>query len=599
MNEEIEKTSRSGADSISNDVVAGQTQTVEVVTENVGEKEINKQEIEKQEIVEEIKDNSVETKVNINVSDKRKKTKKEKKNRNTRTTLLFLLVLLLIMVAIGVTYLKIQDLKEKYKIEKEPESVFDEAVERKKSNEDELLVEFGDKYNVNDIKVISYIDRDGVISDYNYSGPSNNAAINRNYVQIEGLKNKEIQSSINDTLKNTVYGIDPGPDGKIDVYSYLQGNFSNILSVLIFYYEDDSKYQSNICLNFDLNTGDIIQFEDLFIDSAPIASLIANAALKTKAWQVDLDYDSMTDEEYFNRRAELYNMDNRDFSNAEDYAVEIANLYKEKKGKIDFVVSPKAVTIYNFNTSFLNEHHRPFVINFMENKESVAVYNRFDYKISLYENDISQNNVYVFTSRYNGYSGVFVNEGNLYIDINSSISNLDEKDANLLLRELDYKIANEIKKKSNANPNKKYVVTGYAYYSDVRYLDRYYQDKTKYTDAYLINNGVKKSVNVSYTLEIMDNLDDKRFGEIMAALGSVPSASADSYPVSQLNSPYLIDQYSYLHIPEIESVRENKVYYYDEYGVYKMSNDDLPSEDELQEYYYNNQLYYLGVDYGS
>ena len=85
----------------------------------------------------------------------------------------------------------------------------------------------------------------------------------------------------------------------------------------------------------------------------------------------------------------------------------------------------------------------------------------------------------------------------------------------------------------------------------------------------------------------------------MAALGSVPSASADSYPVSQLNSPYLIDQYSYLHIPEIESVRENKVYYYDEYGVYKMSNDDLPSEDELQEYYYNNQLYYLGVDYGS
>ncbi len=599
MNEEVEKTTRSGADSISNDVVAGETQAVDIIDEKTINNEVNKEEIKGIEI-ENNSNKPIEQKININVDTKGKKPKKEKKNRNTRTTLLVLLVILVIALSIGVTYLKIQELKEKYKIEIEAESVFNEKVERSKSSEDDLLVEFGDKYNVNDIKITTYVDKDGVVEvNKGNNGPSNETNINRCYVQIEGMKNKDIQNSINDTLKNTVYSIDPGADGKISVYSYVQGNFSNILSVLIFYYEDGAKYQSYKCLNFDLNTGDIIKFEDLFVDSAPIASLIANAAMKSKAWQVDLDYDSMSEQEYFAKRQEMYDMNNRDFSNIEDYAIEIANLYKEKKNNIEFVVTPKNVTIYNFNTSFLKDQHRPFVINFMENKESIAAYKRFDHKLSLYENDIAPNDVYVFTSLYSGYYGFYHNEGNLYVNIYSYINNLEENDANLLIREMENRVINEFKIKANANPDKKYMITGYANYTDIKYQNIYYKEEDRYKDAYLINNGVKKSVYINYTLEVMDNIDNKRFGEIVAAVDNIPTASAEAYPISQLTNPYYIDDYAYLHIPEINTTRENVSYYYDEYGAYKTNSKELPSIEELQNYYYANELYYLGVDYGS
>ena len=97
----------------------------------------------------------------------------------------------------------------------------------------------------------------------------------------------------------------------------------------------------------------------------------------------------------------------------------------------------------------------------------------------------------------------------------------------------------------------------------------------------------------------MDNIDNKRFGEIVAVLDIIPTASAEAYPISQLTNPYYIDDYAYLHIPEINSTRENVSYYYDEYGVYKINSKELPSIEELQNYYYVNELYHLGVDYGS
>ena len=164
---------------------------------------------------------------------------------------------------------------------------------------------------------------------------------------------------------------------------------------------------------------------------------------------------------------------------------------------------------------------------------------------------------------------------------------------------MENRVINEFKIKANANPDKKYMITGYANYTDIKYQNIYYKEEDRYKDAYLINNGVKKSVYINYTLEVMDNIDNKRFGEIVAVLDNIPTASAEAYPISQLTNPYYIDDYAYLHIPEINSTRENVSYYYDEYGVYKINSKELPSIEELQNYYYVNELYHLGVDYGS
>ena len=97
----------------------------------------------------------------------------------------------------------------------------------------------------------------------------------------------------------------------------------------------------------------------------------------------------------------------------------------------------------------------------------------------------------------------------------------------------------------------------------------------------------------------MDNMEDKRFGEIMAAVDSIPSASAEAYPVSTLNENYVIDEYSYLHLPVIDSSRLYEVLYYKDNNSIFNSKGNIPSDQELEKYYYDNELYLLGVDYGS
>ena len=240
-----------------------------------------------------------------------------------------------------------------------------------------------------------------------------------------------------------MYSIDAGTNGKLNVYSYVSGNFSNILSITMYYYRDEQKAPTYKNLNFNLCDGSLIQFEDLFINSAPIVSLLTDASMVAKAWKIDLNYESMTDEEYYNKREELYNMNNRDFSNSEDYGIEVANLYKKMKGNIEFAVNPKGVTIYNFNPSFLGDDHRPLTINFRNNIVNIAAYKRFLTTSSIYENDIKPNDVYVFTAIYDGYDNFFFeNSGNIYINLYMGQTD-DESKNQFLKNEINQKIIND------------------------------------------------------------------------------------------------------------------------------------------------------------
>lgn len=593
MNEEIENKGASNTNSISSDVEAGQTQTIDIITP----KDIEKNEAKINE-TENVKPQNVvtnEKQINVNVTTNSGKNKKQKKNRNTRSFLLVLIVLLIIVITIGLIYLKILDIKEKYKIEKPVESVFDETITRKESDESKFLVKFGDKYNVNDIKFTMYYDYDGKVT--TESEPSNNFKLIRTYYQIEGLKDKVVQESVNSTIKNVAYSINPTTEGKIYINTHINGNFANILSIMFSYYEENSKVPTYKTLNFNLCDGSLIKFEDLFINSAPIASLLTDGCMKAKAWKVDLDYDSMTDEEYFARQSELYNMDNRDFSNAEDYGIEVANLYKQKKNDIEFAVGPKGVVVYNFNPSFLGNDHRPIYISFRDNIVNIAAYKRFLTSSSIYEEDIRPNDVFVFTSILSFYDSFYVNSGNIYINVYCGQTE-DKALQQLLKDEINTRVMNELKAKANANPDKKFVITGYAYTTDFRY-GNFYNAKDRYKNSYLEFNGVKKEIHIGYNLEIMDNMNDERFGEIMAAVDSLPSASAEAYPINYIVDGYLADEYKYLNLPKIDFSRISESFYYKENNDYFISYKDLPSDEDLEKYYFDNELYNIGVDYGS
>ena len=257
MNEEIEKASRSGVDSISNDIVAGQTQTLDVIDEKTINNEVNNKEEKIAEIETKVGTNPVEKNININV---KKKTKIEMKNRNTRSFLLLLIIFLIIFVTIGLIYLKIKDLKEKYELPKEVESVFEEDSTRKEDDELKYVVHLGDTFDYNDLEFKTYSIIDGVETEDLSNVDFSKIKDQKHYIVVSGLKDKIVQDTINTTIKNEVMNLaSENYDGKVYSSASVIGNFGNILSISIAYPVKYEKYSyANKGLNFDLNTGNIV-----------------------------------------------------------------------------------------------------------------------------------------------------------------------------------------------------------------------------------------------------------------------------------------------------------------------------------------------------
>lgn len=94
---------------------------------------------------------------------------------------------------------------------------------------------------------------------------------NYEYLKISGLKNSRIENTINKELYNAV--LNEFDNGAESVFSKIYLNAFNILSVYITSYYD-GEGNKNKALNYDLNTGNKIKFEDLFTNTANVSSII-------------------------------------------------------------------------------------------------------------------------------------------------------------------------------------------------------------------------------------------------------------------------------------------------------------------------------------
>ena len=99
---------------------------------------------------------------------------------------------------------------------------------------------------------------------------------------ISGLKDKAIEKIINDKIKD--YGKKTYDDPKLKGVKHIvnchltpYANFNNLLSLKAT--SNDSHCNSN--LNLDLNTGDVLKIEDLFIPNADIEKIILNTGIRT------------------------------------------------------------------------------------------------------------------------------------------------------------------------------------------------------------------------------------------------------------------------------------------------------------------------------
>ncbi len=209
----------------------------------------------------------------------------------------------------------------------------------------------------------------------------NSKGINISYIQISGLQDDSVQDSINEQIKERINKIvdsnnfRKNSDETAYIKTTIEANFSDVLSIKIFarFKEDYNKCYG---LNFRLDNGERIKFNDLFTYSAPKKNIITSSAYRTFA----LDY--YTDE----------GISNEFYTNIEDDLVNFLDDYNN--GKVtEFSFTPLTIDLY--------KNGKTVTIDMTKYYKYIAIYDKFVSKTNLYNNATSQvaTNIPVFVKR--------------------------------------------------------------------------------------------------------------------------------------------------------------------------------------------------------
>lgn len=303
---------------------------------------------------------------------------KETKNNFIIKYIIFVIILVLITV-VGI-YFTIKQIDKSMKDVSEQSDLTieknEEVEETKKLAKDSkyAINSYSETYNTNPIKIRKYKDIDGEVIEETQETRKQiginpqDFKYNINFIQIDGLKDKVVQNKINTKLKSVPYTLEK----EKHVWTNVTANFSNVLSVVIsndISYEDDAK-----TLNFDLTTGEDISFEDLFVSSAPIKSILASAMYEQFAWDKLSEISAELQEP-----VDLYDMGDADTSEIEDQILVAVKKYDMIKDKIRFSFSSSDIDIYNEELKSR--------IDMIEFANEIAIYKRYLTEESIFAND--------------------------------------------------------------------------------------------------------------------------------------------------------------------------------------------------------------------
>lgn len=263
-----------------------------------------------------------------------------------------------------------------------------------------------DKYDLNDLLIINqndtYGDKISNQNSYNW---------NIEYVKIQGLKNKTIENKINQSIEQQVknYIVKDAPKGEAYFIStYCTANYSNILSMIIhnsYYEQNKNNFQK--CINYDLNTGNEINFNELFTNVTSVKNIISKCAYNSIALEIGSEKDLGAD------------MNNIDYSNVNDRVFNILAEYNSGT-PIEFYFTARQIYAFiageNFN------------IDMRDYYENIAIYNRYASNKNLYETSYSaEKNVYVFLDRIGCYySKLENNSDNIYTDFKLGLADTNK-----------------------------------------------------------------------------------------------------------------------------------------------------------------------------
>lgn len=407
---------------------------------------------------------------NININGTKKKNKR---------VIIFVVIIVLCIIITGVAiYLNIKNLEKKYEESaknnlninnnvKKEENVDDvedieEDTKRVDNSDKKYVCKKDETYDINDIDCQKmYIVNGNEFTEEEYRYTSDAIP----YIKISGLKNEEVQNSINNDIKDSIISFVNGISGEKQVTTTIEGNFSNILSISVCVYSSKNEEYNYLTLNYNLNNGKKFDFNDVFIKSTPIKMLLTEAVYERIAWNVKGEFAS----EEWEKNSD---MNNRDTSDYEDILYNVSNVYNEKNGKLDFTVSPTEVKVYNLKIEGMSVVGLA-KIDMYKYMEYIAIYKRFLSSNSLYKaNDVSLKDVYTFTSPFVSTMKVSDNyvfgkkSNNLYLDFTKEkFTQLDEDVLKKVYSSNGYKKIDEVIEKIKneaANDTKNgYIHQGY------------------------------------------------------------------------------------------------------------------------------------------
>ena len=214
--------------------------------------------------------------------------------------------------------------------------------------------------------------------------------ININYIEIDGLKDKELQQKINKRIEEKVmsmYTEEELADDKIEkiyISAYEDANYANVLSIFIYkdtwYYDtNESKYESD-GININLINGEDIAFEELFIKGAPIKNILSQAAYEACISAIPFDEN------------DFYSSDlsKKDYSYVENEVFSIMQYYNQNS-YIPYSFSYNNIIVY-INGFFIQ-------IPMIDYYEYIAIFNRYQTDEELYDGRF-ENNQDIMLFRY-------------------------------------------------------------------------------------------------------------------------------------------------------------------------------------------------------
>lgn len=289
--------------------------------------------------------------------------------------------------------------------------------------------------------------------------------------QISGLKNKDIETKVNNSIREKIYS-------SLKEYSdieymsfYTNANFSNVLSIICTCgLKDDWK---EIYLNYELINGEELKLDDLLSKNTDIYTVVRKAFYRAAAGSAvrneDIEepkYDPTTNTWYiyryeWNTSTESSEKKKVEFVIDEDeVAQNIANFINSSRK--DFFFSSQGVYLKTYN----------YFVNFTDIADNIVIYDKYLTEESLYEkDDIGLKNLFTcarscsYVVKYQDYKmlgdnlfyDVAIKESDTVIWNRINAAGVNEKMCELLKKK-SYKKLEEYKELASKNPDKFYVV---------------------------------------------------------------------------------------------------------------------------------------------